>query len=218
MGFPVRRHNLRFIIALVTTLFLIQPWAAHASSEAEQAKLFIETVANDAFDTLKSKKSSKKAQTQKLDKMIRTNVDIPWIGQFVMGRFWRQASDAQKKAYMKNYEDFIATTYASRFTEYKGEGFKVTSARSDGDGKFTVKMSIKSESGEPMLVDYKVRKHDNGNFKIYDLNVEGVSLITTQRSEFASILQSKGIDHLIAQLGNKTSSLQAVKKKQPEQQ
>lgn len=168
--------------------------------------------ADEVFDILKSKQGNKTAQTKALEKMIRSKVDIPWIGQFVMGRFWRQATDAQKKAYLKNYEDFIATTYASRFTEYKGEGYTITSARQDSEGKYTVKMSIKTE-GQPMLVDYKVRKDDSGKFKIYDLNVEGVSLITTQRSEFASILQSKGIDQLIAQLGDKTERLTLVKQK-----
>jgi phospholipid transport system substrate-binding protein len=215
MGFTVRSKLMRLSLFALFIFLAALPFSAssYAEDDVSKAKNFVESVATEAFNTLKSKKVDKKTQAKKLDKMIRTNVDIPWIGQFVMGRFWRQATDAQKIAYMKNYENFIATTYASRFTEYKGEGFDVTTARSDGDGKYTVKMSIKTESGAPMLVDYKIRKNKDGSFKIYDLNVEGVSLITTQRSEFSSILQNKGIDHLIAQLGNKTDSILTAKKK-----
>lgn len=201
----------KFMALALAVCFAI-PSVARADGDIDQAKVFVESIAQEAFDILKLNKGNKKTQTKKLEKMIRTNVDIPWIGQFVMGRFWRQASDKQKADYLKNYEDFIATTYASRFTEYKGDGFVVTNARSDAENKFTVKMSIKTDN-EAMLVDYKVRKNDSGKFKIYDLNVEGVSLITTQRSEFSSILQNKGINYLISELGNKTDSLTLVKQK-----
>lgn len=197
-------------VALIMS-FALAPLHAAAMDDTEKAKSFVQEAAQDVFDILKNSKS-KSAQTKALEKMIRAHVDIPWIGQFVMGRFWRQATDAQKKLYLKNYEDFIASTYAARFTEYKGDGFTITNSRKDSDDKYTVKMSIKTEN-EPILVDYKVRKSEGGKFKIYDLNVEGVSLITTQRSEFASILQDKGIDHLIGQLGDKTMSLTLLKQK-----
>lgn len=200
-----------FILLVAAAVFCVHSAApVQAADDTDKAKAFVATTADEVFKILKS--SGKKSQTKALEKMIRAHVDIPWIGQFVMGRFWRQATDEQKAKYLKNYEDFIASTYASRFTEYKGDGFTITDARSDNNNKYTVKMSIKTEA-EPILVDYKVRKNDGGKFKIYDLNVEGVSLITTQRSEFAAILQNKGIDNLIAQLGDKTESMLLVKQK-----
>jgi phospholipid transport system substrate-binding protein len=91
--------------------------------------------------------------------------------------------------------------YTSRFSDYSSGGFKVTNSRDDGEGEYTVSMQIiPPDSNEPVLVDYRVRK-DNGSYKIFDVIVEGVSMITTQRSEFASVLNSEGIDALIGKLG-----------------
>jgi phospholipid transport system substrate-binding protein len=100
-------------------------------------------------------------------------------------------------------------TMPPRFTDYTSGTFKITDAKSDGDDEFTVSMQIKSdESGsEPVMVDYKIRsdKGHKNNFAVFDIIVEGVSMITTQRSEFTSVVANKGMDYLITQLSNGTA-------------
>lgn len=202
---------MRRLVALIPVFLLtVLPLSSSAYAvdpAADKAKDFVEVVGNEALAILQSK-SGKAAQQNKLEKMILQHVDIDWIGKFVMGRYWRQATDAQKAAYLKNYRNFIASSYASRFTEYKGDGFEITDAKKDESGGFVIKMKIKTDK-QPVLVDYKVH-NEGGKLKIYDLYVEGVSLITTQRSEFSSIVQNKGIDYLIQQLGDKTSQLRVA--------
>ena len=124
-----------------------------------------------------------------------------------MGHFWREATEDQKARYLKEYQKFLILHYTSRFTQYTSGTFKVTNSRDDGDSEFTVSMELKADepNAEPVLVDYRIRKEDSG-FKIFDVIVEGVSLITTQRSEFASVITNNGIDYLINQLIAKSKS------------
>lgn len=176
---------------------------SHAGADA--AGKYVEGLGNQALAAISDKSASKEKKQAVLDKLFKDNVDIPWVGRFVMGRYWREASEQQKADYLREYEAFIIKHYTSRFTEYTSGTFKVTDAKDDGDNEYTVSMQLQGESAssEPVLVDYRLR-NEKGAFKIFDVIVEGVSLITTQRSEFASVISHHGIDHLIAQLKNKS--------------
>ncbi len=192
--------------AAVFSLFLSSPASADT---VENASKYVESLGNSAISTLSNKSLSKEVKQSKIEKLFRENVDIAWIGKFVLGRFWRQASDEQKKSYMKEYETFLVHNYATRFTDYTSGSFKITDAKSDGDDEFTVSMQIKADDGgnEPVMVDYKIRsdKGHKNNFVVYDIIVEGVSMITTQRSEFTSVISNKGMDYLISQLASGTA-------------
>jgi phospholipid transport system substrate-binding protein len=183
---------------------------AHAAT-VKEAEQFVTRMANEALSAIADKNLDKAKKQAKLEKILANSVDTKWIGKFVMGRFWKEATDAQKKAYLQEYDGFVIKHYASRFAEYTAGDFSITGSQDNGDDEFMVNMEIKTgEPGsEPVLVDYRVR-HDGG-FKVYDIIVEGVSMIQTQRSEFTSLLNSKGIDHLIQQLANKTLTPPAAK-------
>lgn len=176
------------------------------AADANAASKYIETLANETLATISDKGLSKDQKQTKLETLFSGNVDIPWVGKFVMGTFWRQATDDQKSRYLQHYQTFIIRHYTSRFTDYTSGTFKMTGAKDDGEGEFTVSMTIQGAeaNSQPVLVDYRVRTADKGAFKIFDINVEGVSMITTQRSEFSSVLNQNGIDYLINQLDSKS--------------
>ena len=176
------------------------------AAPVDDASKFVETIGNSAVATLTSKTLSKEDKRIKIEKLFHENVDIPWIGKFVLGRFWKQATDDQKSRYLQQYGGFITNHYASRFSDYSSGSFKITGTKDDGNNEFTISMQIQSgeSGGNPVLVDYKIRKTDK-NFRIFDIIVEGVSMITTQRSEFASVLSNNGMDYLITQLANKAT-------------
>jgi len=179
--------------------------AAQTKNADSAAGTYVESLGSQALAAISDKKLSKEQKQVKLDKLFGDNVDFPWVGRFVMGQYWRQATDDQKKRYLKEYQKFLILHYTSRFTDYTGGSFKITGSRDDGDGEFTVSMQLIAEDpqNEPILVDYRVRKN-GASFKIFDVIVEGVSLITTQRSEFGSVIGKNGIDYLIGQLTAKS--------------
>lgn len=195
-----------WVCAITICAALFSAPAFAASKDA--ASKYVETLGNSAIETLSNKKLDKNTKSKKIEQLFRDNVDINWIGKFVLGRFWRQATDDQKKRYLKEYETFLVRHYATRFTDYTSGSFTITNARDDGDDEFMISMQIKSDEagGDPILVDYRVRTNTNrkGGFAVFDIIVEGVSMITTQRSEFSSVVTNKGMDYLITQLANKS--------------
>jgi len=195
----------RLVAALSLALFvgLFAP-ASDAGAVNDDAAHYIEGIAKQALATISNSKNSKAQKQAALDKLFKNSVDIPWVGRFVLGRFWKQATDDQKSRYMREYEKFLISHYTSRFTDYTSGTFTITGTRDDGENEYTVSMELKGskKNDEPVLVDYRVRR-EGGNFEIFDVIVEGVSLITTQRSEFSAVVSQHDIDYLITQLKNR---------------
>ena len=93
----------------------------------------------------------------------------------------------------------MLATYAARFRAYSGQRFEVTGSQTLSDGDVMVASRLIPRAGEPILIDWRVRETDGGP-QIIDVVVAGVSLVVTQRSEFQSVVQSKGFDGLMALL------------------
>lgn len=201
------RLSMHFVFRFVSLavalagLWLITPAQAASTDDASK---FVQNLGDQALSIITNKSFSKDKKQAGLEKIFTANVDFHWIGRFVMGRFWRQATDAQKTRYLKEYQRFLTLHYTARFADYSNGSFKVVSTKDDGDGDFTVAMQLQSDekNSEPVLVDYRIRR-SGGGFKIFDVIVEGVSLIATQRSEFASVITNNGIDYLIDQLATR---------------
>lgn len=197
----LRRFALSFVLCVAGLVSAGESFA----KPADDAKAYVNKVATEALAVIETK-TDKDAKKKKLEKLFADSVDLEWVGKFVMGRYWRQATDDQKKRYTQEYQRFILHHYTSRFTEYTSGSFEITGATDNGNNEYTVNMSMqdKSKKGEPpVFVDYRVRKNGS-SFKIFDVIVEGVSMINTQRSEFASVLGKHDIEHLISQLSKKS--------------
>lgn len=193
-----------FIPAVVfATLSVIVAASKPVYADAcDDAGKYMQHVGDQALSVITNKKSSKEAKRSQLEKIFAGNVDIPWVGRFVMGQYWRQATEDQKSRYLRKYEKFLILHYTSRFADYSSGTFTITGTKPDENDNCTVSMELKGDKpgDEPVLVDYRVKK--NSGFKIFDVIVEGVSLITTQRAEFSSVIGSHDINYLINKLDN----------------
>lgn len=193
-----------FTILLVATGLLA---AAPVHAAGDEAGKYVQDIGNQALAVIRNNALNKSQKQAKLETVFSNAVDFQWVGRFVMGRFWKQATEEQKNQYLAQYQKFLLLNYTSRFASHTSGIFKVTSSRDDGDGEFTVstQMQAGDSNGDPVLVDYRIRQMA-GSYKIFDVIVEGVSLLTTQRSEFASVITDKGIDYLIKQLADKSAA------------
>lgn len=209
------RLNVRKLVATVLVCALAGlPLAANAVNiSVNDARKLVDDVGKQALSVIDDAKLSKPQKKAKLENIFSSNVDIAWVGRFVLGRYWRQAEEPQRKRYLKEYENFLVTHYAGRFADYTGGSYKVTNATEDGDDQFTVTMEMLSPDKQQVNVDYRLHKTDDGKLKMFDVIVEGVSLIATQRSEFASVLSQNNLDYLIEQLSNKTLKITTTAKK-----
>lgn len=196
----------RLIAPLVAALLAVFSASAMAKpavvAPAATPSSYVQSVGELALSTISNPSLSDADKRATLEKLFHENLDFQWVAQFVMGRYWRQATDEQKARYVDAYKNFLTKHYTSRFSEYTSGSFKITGEKPGTDtGETVVGMEIKgNNAGEPpILIDYRVRA-ENGGYKVFDIIVEGVSLIQTQRSEFGAVLNKEGIDGLISRL------------------
>jgi len=131
----------------------------------------------------------------------------PGIARFVLGRYWRKASEEEQQEFVKLFEDYVVFVYTARFANFGGETIKIRGSRSDGDGVIVSTDVISPGSASPLRIDWRLVT-DNSGYKINDVIVEGVSMMVTQRSEFASVVQRNGgqLRGLIDLMREKTAS------------
>ena len=123
------------------------------------------------------------------------------------GRYWRTASEEEQQEFVKLFEDYVVFVYTARLSNFGGEALKVRGSRSDGDGVIVSTDVISPGGASPMKIDWRLVT-ENGTYKISDVIVEGISMMATQRSEFASVVQRNGgqVRGLIAMMREKTAS------------
>lgn len=125
-------------------------------------------------------------------KLFTEDFDVPTIGRFVLGRFWRTMTPEQQAEYLDTFKRYVVWVYSTRFSGYSGQGFDVLGSKPVEEGANLVSSRITSTDGsQPIQIDWRVIKVD-GAYKITDVVVEGVSMLVTQRQEFSSIINQNG--------------------------
>jgi phospholipid transport system substrate-binding protein len=132
--------------------------------------------------------------------LFQDDFDVPGIGQFVLGRYWRTASPEEQKEFLRLFQEYIVQAYAARLGEYGGEPFRVTGSRPSGDETVVSSVIERPNAGRVQVDWYLIAR--GGAPKITDVYVGGVSMKVTQRDEFSSVIQRNGgrVDALLAQL------------------
>ena len=187
----------------------------------KDAEAFAASIGTRVLEILKESDKSQDEKLSTLENMFTETMDVEWVGKFVLGKYWRSATPPQRESYMDAYRAFLIKHYTSRFAEYSGQTFNMVSSREERKGEFLVRMNISRTQGEPVIVDYRLREEKDSTtekptFKAFDIIVEGVSLINTQRSEFNTVVGREGIDSLTRKLKAKTTKL-ATQMKQAKQ-
>lgn len=126
--------------------------------------------------------------------------DIPQIGRFVLGRYWRLTTDEQKEKFGSLFEDVIVHTWSRRFSEYDGQTLQVNSTIPDGKKGSIVKSAIVGNDGTTIDVDWRLRPRSSG-YQVVDVVVEGVSMAITYRQEYSTVInRGGGFDALLEKM------------------
>ncbi len=196
----VRCLSLLLVLAIASIPNVLRADAT-LPDNSNEALAYVKDVSDKALSIITDSKVKEGDKTAKLSKLFEDSVDTQWIARFAMGTYWRDASDEQKNEYTKLHKQFLINSYVPKFKQYTNQKIVIKKAHlTDTDNEYMVETEIVNADGVSISVDYKVRKNNNGKYQIFDVVAEGVSLITTQRSEFGSILSRKGVDSLITQL------------------
>jgi phospholipid transport system substrate-binding protein len=141
-----------------------------------------------------------------LEPVIRRTFDIPAMARLSVGPSWANLSDAQRQLVTESVGRYISAIYADRFDSYAGQTLQVTGEQPSSSG-IKVKSQIVKANGEPVKVDYMMRRNGD-SWLIADIYLDGtISEVANRRSEFAAILRTDGIDGLIAALNRKADIL-----------
>lgn len=193
----------RSLFGVFLVLFLVAP----ALAGAKQAETFVSGLGSQAVNVLRDGSLNDKQKRDTLSVMFSQNVDVDWIGRFVLGRHYRTMTEPQRQRFMQVYSEFLRRTYTSRFQEYTAVTFKVLGSNEQSPQESLVQTQVQIPDKAPIKVDYRVVESAPGIYKVTDIVVEGVSLLTTQRSEFASVINRDGVDTLISRIETKLQTL-----------
>lgn len=171
--------------------------ATPKKASGEKAEKVVSEAADEALMFLSSQKDigwDDSAVERKFTQILDRYFNVEYIAKASLGQYWKRASDSEKKEYLDVFEDTIVKIYAIRFKEYTDQVIEVEKSSVRGRGDVIVFTKIVSGDGEqpPLSVDWRVRLHKDGSYRIIDLNVAGVSMLITQKNEYQAIIERNG--------------------------
>ena len=179
---------------------MLSPFA-FAADEAPDA--LVKRISGEVMDAVKADPAIQAGDVGRIvtlvDNKIMPNVNFARMTSSAVGRFWRQATPEQQTKLQTEFKTLLVRTYAGALGEVKDQTLSFRPSRFAPDDTDVVVRSEVRGRGEPIQLDYRLEKTANG-WKIYDLNVLGIWLVDTYRSQFAQEINSKGLDGLIATL------------------
>ena len=185
----------RFACLLLAPALLLALLTAQAS--ASPATDLIRGMADQAIETLRETEGDLAAREDRLRVILAERFDMSGIGRFVIGRYWKQASEEQRQDYQEAFADYVVATYARRLGGYAGETLEITGETKAGDDGALVATRIVRPGAPPIPAEWRVITGEDGTAKIVDVVVEGLSMSITQREEFAAVARQHGVEGLI---------------------
>mgnify|MGYP000745989079 CR=1 FL=1 len=174
-----------------------------------RAETLIASLADKALQALTVEGASRAMRVGRFRRLFNDNFAVQGMAKWILGRYWRRASEQERSEYLFLFEDMIVVSYVDRFAGYTGETLAITKAVALNDNSAMVYSEIvRPTGGPPVRVDWRVATEDE-NMHIVDVVVEGTSMSTTLRSDFSSIIRREGgkVAGLLKVLRDKTKSL-----------
>jgi phospholipid transport system substrate-binding protein len=202
----------RTLACLALSLAALVP--AHAAPETAPDALVRKSI-DEVLATIKADKELQNGNPKKVQALVEEKViphfDFSRMTRLAVGRSWSKASDAQKEALTREFQSLLVRTYSTSISQYRNQVIEVKPARvAAGDKDTVVKTVVNQPGGQPIPIDYGMERSDRG-WKVYDVLVDGVSLVTTYRSSFNDQIQKSGIDGLVKTLSDRNRSAEAPK-------
>lgn len=196
------RRLMLFAAALLPALALAQ--------EAPDA--LVKRVTDEVLAIIKADKDLQAGNSRKIAELAEVKVlphfDFMRMTRLAVGRNWQQASDAQKEQLVKEFRTMLVRTYSTSLTAYRNQTIEVKPTKmAAGDKEVTVRTAVIQPGGPSIPIDYAMEKAEGG-WKVYDVVIDGASLVTTYRGSFNEQVQRGGIDGLVKTLAERNKGPQ----------
>ena len=210
---------MKTLIALAFALFLpfAAPLAAQAQPNDGSPEGLVRQVTTDVLEAVKSDTGLQAGDKQKAlalaEKKVLPHLDFTEMTRLAAGRSWNSAPPEQRERLISAFRAMLVRTYANAIDVYRGQTMMVEPARVPTSAtEATVRNRYVSPGRRPTPVEYTMRKGADG-WKIYDIVVDGISLVLTYRSQFEETARNSGMEGLITQLQDKTKAQPVLKGK-----
>ena len=196
----------RTLLAAVAAGLLLLSTAPGQATTPEGATRHIQALGDQAIAIIQRSDISLAQREAAFRQILQQGFAVQAIARFVLGKHWRRATPSERSDFTELFSEFMLKSFSQRLGGYQGENFIITGARPAGKRDVLVSTRIERPSGPPVEAGWRVREV-NGQYRILDVMVQGVSMAITQRDEFSSVVQREGISGLIQVLRAKTQRL-----------
>jgi phospholipid transport system substrate-binding protein len=169
--------------------------------------VLVKTTADEVLEIVKNDKDIQAGDQKKIFKLaeekILPNFNFERVSHLVLGKYWTRATKDQQEAFQREFRSLLLRTYATALSKYRNQKIEYKPLRAQpGDTKVTVKTQVIQPDGPPIAIDYSLEKLPEG-WKVYDIVIEGVSLVTNYRGQFGNEIRQSSLDGLIQKLTDK---------------
>lgn len=186
--------------------------AGAAPAPAQTPSQVVEGLANQVIAVLKNGQLDSPQKRAEVERIAYGAIDFPILSKLVLARNWPKFSAEQRATFEQEFKQHLSMTYGRNVDNYKNEKVQILGERPESRGDVTVLSKIVRGGGsEDVVVDYRLRQRD-GQWKIIDVIVEGVSLVSNFRSQFQDIVANGGPDRLLTLLREKNASGESLVK------
>ncbi|MEZ7911371.1 MAG: ABC transporter substrate-binding protein [Propionivibrio sp.] len=202
--------------SLLSVLFGLFVAASAALANEEAPDAMIRKVTDDVLNIVRQDKDIRSGNTKKAIELVEAkvlpNFNFQRMTALAMGRDWNKANADQKKRLTEEFKTLLVRTYSNALTSYKDQTIRYKPAKvQGGDTEVTVRTEIVQPGNKPIALDYSLEKQSEG-WKVYDVVVAGVSLVTNYRDTFNQEVRANGVDGLIDMLAKKNNQMDPGRK------
>ena len=196
----VRASSALSLVGLVLGLVLL---GAARADTPDRASAVVKDTTDRMLQVLQKRRAEIDARPQIIyglvDEIVVPNFDFERITQYAMGRFWRQADAGQRQVLVEEFRRLLVRTYAKALLNYSGQAIRILPLRPSREGRILVQTEINQPGGPTVPIDYQMYLKESA-WKVYDVVIDGVSLVANYRGSFAEEIRRGGIAGLIQAL------------------
>jgi phospholipid transport system substrate-binding protein len=202
---PCLRRRL-FVMSAGLTLLSLSPRSVLVAASPVSAKAVVQDLAKRAWELLHRTDLDQRHRLDQLTQLLTSATDVPLLSRLVLGRHWQALTEAQRMDYEQLFEAVVMRNLARRLDQYANgvEGpldqhFQIQTTQPAGEEDVLVRTTVVTQQAENLTVDWRLRPRDDRPV-IIDLIIEGASLLVSQRSEFAAVIERSSMDGLLTEL------------------
>ncbi len=190
-------------------LMLLPMLASAQAASVEQGHALVVDTATHVLDIIRERKAEFDKDPNKIyalvNEVVIPHFDFQRISRWVLARHWRKASASQRQRFVDEFRTLMVRTYAKALIEYTDQkiDYLPLEAKPDAE-RIEVRSEVEQPGGFPIPIDYRLHQVE-GEWKVYDVNIDGVSLVANYRTTFGSEINREGMDNLIKRLGKRNT-------------